>query len=80
MGCEMNEWISVEDRLPLEKKGRCIVFISTGVDGMGMAWFRKETYSQHNWAWVYKQINGTHFINNEQVTHWQPLPNPPEAT
>jgi hypothetical protein len=73
----MNEWISVEDELPLKEKGRRVVFLNSSIDGMGLARFHRHTYSQHDWAWIYKQVNGTHYINNGDVTHWMSRPDPP---
>jgi hypothetical protein len=65
----MSEWIGVEDRLPEESTALDIkpvlVFEPTG-NGITFGW-----YIHDEW-----RIIGS--PNNWPVTHWMPLPDPPE--
>jgi hypothetical protein len=58
----MNEWISVKDRLP-EKDGTYLVNEFISCNGVHSLWYDKGS------GWDYD--------SNETVTHWQPLPEPP---
>jgi hypothetical protein len=59
-----NEWISVEDSLP--DKHRCVlVHLRCGTIMIGV-------HNGRNW-WDDLAI-----VNNDNVTHWMPLPEPPE--
>lgn len=58
-----NEWISVEDRLP-PNKTRCLV-----VDMNGL-------YAPNYYLSVY---NKGFYVGNSFVTHWMPLPAPPDS-
>ncbi|MFN6189739.1 MAG: DUF551 domain-containing protein [Planctomycetia bacterium] len=62
----MSEWISVSERLP-----------ESG--DMVMVW----NYGEHVLAWLNFTNNGTAYFSskddsNFEVTHWMPLPRPPE--
>ncbi len=89
----MNEWISVKERLPKHQQ-IILVFAKTnrGADGYGVATFvdsvkmneelRKTPYSnecvdvkKHPFYFVSQEIK-QHTFNN--VSHWMPLPEPPE--
>lgn len=61
----MSEWISVNDRLPEE---RLPVLISNGID-IGHA-KRKVQF------WIVIASNDV--VHDEEVTHWMPLPEPPQ--
>jgi len=54
----MNEWISVEDRLP-EKDGRYIVVENHHGQWIGVSSMRRGDFDM-------------------PITHWMPLPSPPE--
>ena len=58
------QWISVNERLPEDSKQK-IVFHSRGVS---FAY-----YSRTGW---FSSIGKSHYL--QTVTHWMPLPNPPE--
>jgi hypothetical protein len=60
----MNEWISVEDRLP--EKGYQLVW-EAGYPNVG--------YVASDGKWRVDRDEVTPY-----VTHWMPLPDPPEAT
>lgn len=70
----MNEWISVKDRLPEEIDGesKAVLVIVKFVDFRGNVW--SENY---NIAWT---ENGEWDCIGRMgiVTHWMPLPEPPE--
>ena len=71
LGVDTMKWIRVEDRLPEAKEG-----VADGVLVVG-----KNGYDQQNgivaWYWLdgWKSINGRRVSN---ITHWMPLPEPPE--
>ena len=68
-GVTVQEWISVEDRLP-EEKANCIVYYqhaycdNDGYWEIGICFYDGEKFQMD---WSYK------------VTHWQYLPNPPKG-
>lgn len=67
-GVTVQEWISVDDRLP-EEKVNCIVHY-------------KHAYCNNDgyWAIGFCFYDGEKFQFNQayKVTHWMPIPNPPE--
>ena len=70
----MAEWISVDDRLPSNKYKECISIIAASrIDGIGIATYT-HAYGMR-WVWKHKRVNGSSVIDD--VTHWQPLPEPP---
>ena len=79
-GVTVQEWISVDDRLP-EKDG---CYIVTACDegcscGDGI-WYDtvviEAEYYKGEWSW---NENGTEYDITDLVTHWQPMPNPPKG-
>lgn len=73
------KWISVKDRLP------------EGIDTVLIAMYTNQNYEpsivepaymgfdeNKNRVWKGYSIKGTIFINDKDITHWMPLPNPPE--
>ena len=68
-GVTVQEWISVDDRLP-EEKADCIVYYqhaycdNDGYWAIGMCFYDGEKF----------QLNPAY-----KVTHWMPLPNPPKG-
>ena len=75
------EWISVEDRLPLEAN---LVLVSD-INGMIFMGYCTMIESPHpemlpyqnvNWHVVF--LNGGDDLASYPITHWMPLPDPPE--
>lgn len=60
------EWISVEERLP-EDETEVLTLVK-------YEWAKKHYYSLD----AYSHIDGG-WVRNEGVTHWMPLPEPPEG-
>jgi hypothetical protein len=68
----MGEWISVKDRLP-EDGSSVLVFIPDYPDAYlsnRVAWLDCDTTPP---LWIHEGVD------IDGVTHWQPLPAPPEA-
>ena len=79
-GVTVQEWISVEDRLP-EPAG---CYIVTACDescscGDGI-WYDTVVIEAEHYkgAWSWNE-NGTEYDITDLVTHWMPLPNPPKG-
>lgn len=64
---EQPRWISVEERLP-ESGGSVLIYSPCG----GVA---EGTYSEHYKRWVQYRWS----VFEPEVTHWMPLPEPPEV-
>ena len=62
----MNKWISVKDRLP--EAGEPVLLVCDGTVYCGSKWS-----GESNRFYVSEQND------YEVATHWQPLPEPPEA-
>ena len=65
---EQGGWISVEDRLP-ETEGYVIVAWANGY--VDLSRFTRDKYS-HGGSWHHDFIP-------DDITHWQPLPQPPKG-
>jgi len=69
-----NKWVSVKERLP---EDNCMVLVSDG-DGIEMYDFIKTP--QKPWKQWEPIADGQHyFVYHKAITHWQPLPEPPEV-
>ena len=71
----MSNWISVKDRLP----GKNIVIIYTKCETMAMAMCVKISVDAYQWN-VFLP-SGSIYLHGQEfqsVTHWMPLPEPPE--
>ena len=75
------QWISVDDRLP-EESGLYITFGCTAVPVRMPHNFDKDMGKFGVW-WDYDTDGKKHpryrFIEAEDITHWMPLPQPPEG-
>ena len=63
----MSEWISVEDRLP-KIDSKDVLFYDPGF-GVKIGCYCGLRYDEHEWR------DNSSYTN---VTHWMPLPEPPE--
>jgi hypothetical protein len=75
----MSDWISVEDRLP-EKDERVLVWLpeneQTLDDGIfDIAYF--EIKEDEEPVWRIENGPGIYSLSSNDVTHWMPLPGPP---
>ena len=75
-GVTVQEWISVDDRLP-EKSGLYITFGCTAAPLLWLHNFDKDMEKFGVW-WDYDTDGKKHpryrFIEAEDITHWMPLP------
>lgn len=69
------EWISVQDRLPDEKK--CVLLICKN-GAMFVGGWITVGYSKPEVQWrITTALSSTKVLNKGRVTHWMPLPDPP---
>lgn len=79
----MGEWISVKDRLPehdtpvlVFAEGKHEAFIGDSVIAITHIGNQKLWHdSPDHWNWV---SPWQYFMTDYEITHWMPLPNPPE--
>ena len=80
-----NNWISVDDRLPVDTESVLIYYKSNYEDlgnlikiGYYDEWHKR--MSTHGWnnGWALGQRGATYYLKGI-VTHWQPLPRAPEG-
>lgn len=65
----VNRWISVDERLPDNPRERVLVYIKDANGIMGLPNIDTDRYLEGDWVrWP------------ENVTHWQPLPEPPKGS
>ena len=76
------EWISVEDRLPDVHKTKsgyenAVVIATNGKVVRVMIYERACIYgkTKYRWKWMWDTI-----YHGNDITHWMPLPAPPEVT
>jgi len=74
-----NKWISVKDRLP-DWRGNVLVFTQHGVS---IGW--RDFCDPPNWTLLYdphthlERTLDEAILNQSRITHWMPLPEPPDA-
>ena len=75
-GVTVQEWISVEDRLP---ENDVMVIGFTPCDGfMFVGYYHEET--KYDWkAWMIITAMRCTKVMKKKVTHWLPLPQPPKG-
>ncbi|MCH9730660.1 MAG: DUF551 domain-containing protein [Actinomycetia bacterium] len=61
---DVPQWISVEDRLPEDRQPV-------------LCWLAMDIQGYHFWQYMVTQFANGRFHTHEDVTHWQPLPDPP---
>ena len=73
-------WISMEERLPVlpdDPASAARVLVWTVKDGMG--WIAVRFYRRPEWSKTHCEWwSGGDQVDGEIITHWQPLPNPPQ--
>ena len=61
------EWISVKDRLPDSNYGSVLIYTKDGGVAEGQYYDTIKAWLQFRWS-----------VEDAEVTHWMPLPEPPE--
>ena len=69
----MSEWISVKEKLPEEGQDVIIAIFDTAKKTYQMM-SDSLTFYRNKWVWWTNDPIG----NNQDITHWQPLPEPPK--
>jgi hypothetical protein len=70
---EALQWISVEERLP-ENGSKCLAYLlSTSKEYWKIVVLRKVGEPDNDW-----RLDGRELANSWDVTHWMPLPEPPQ--
>ena len=71
-GQPVNQWISVDERLPEDVKIVLVWYTSNTLfglsEGYGLSWYSPSI------GWRKDELNG----DNIAIRHWQPLPEPPK--
>ncbi len=68
---QVNEWVSVDDRLPETGRYLCYVIEQNSLGDSSFVW--NCGYSEHDKLW-----NSEGFSGGETITHWMSLPEPPK--
>ena len=79
-GVTVQEWISVEDRLP--KTDGIYIVCDCRLNGnpwIHTAGFRKASSSWCELHGVYYDDGYGRYSEQDKITHWMPLPNPPKG-
>jgi len=72
-----NGWISVKDRLPRQGKEVLVTWKRyNGVNDISIGQIFK--VNKGDWYFTYCEMEGFNSLDDSQVTHWMPLPNPPK--
>lgn len=78
----MDDWVSVEDRMP--DPGEEVLVFAVSNDG-----YRSATIEKAEWGYTMRHLNKfstyvdwkspwPYFFKNYTITHWMPLPDPPQ--
>ena len=70
----MNEWISVEDRLP-EPDSIVLIYSAIGRPYITDALFQPNKF----FMWNSREMEYLDYLHIEVVSHWMPLPEPPNT-
>jgi Protein of unknown function (DUF551) len=71
----MSEWISVKERLP--RKGRDLGAIDECLT-YSFGWVHVSVRRHRHW-WSLHELHEPGGVPRRGITHWMPLPDPPEA-
>lgn len=75
-----NNWISVKDKLP-DHENDVLVFVKYDEQPI-TAWYREGIWRVGYRVWDYIEVSGDgckeSSLHHFEVTHWQPLPEPPK--
>ena len=67
----MSEWVSVDERLPELGVG-ILIYLKSGYIGCGYR--SKEQENDNLWVFYHTDME----LKNDKLTHWMPLPQPPQ--
>lgn len=73
--CKSQDWISVEDKLP-DDEIFVLIYCGNHPEPKGIFQARKITHS--NKSYTYFTMEHNRLLLSCEVTHWMPLPEPPE--
>jgi hypothetical protein len=82
----MSEWISVKDRLPKPNSGRYLSWCGEKfceIVGYGDYEWEEDGDDMNGYGWFFERENDGFYDNmvfdySGKVTHWMPLPEPPQ--
>ena len=72
----MEQWISVKERLPKSCTG-CLIYHKKRKTTL-RAVIYNDGYRKRTYHFNVYDVNGSNRIELDEVSHWQPLPNPPK--
>ena len=79
-GVTVQEWISVDERLPEEDGCYIVTACDEGCSCGDGIWYDtvviEAEHYKGEWSW---NENGTEYDITDLVTHWMPMPNPPKG-